>query len=446
MYMNLGKFVSTRISNIYKFVRHDIWRITGTEISITRRYVYNSIKTLILAIRGFNEDKLQIKASALTYYTLFAIVPIFALLFAIGKGFGFEKVITDTLIKQLSIQKELQPYLIRFVKNYLLRAQKGVFLGIGFGVLIFSVMAGFRQIERTFNEIWQVKKERAYMSQFTIYFSLMLVLPIFIVTSSGLSIFLSTKFSESFLFGLLSPFLSILLKFSPYIINWILFTVLFTVVPNTRVKFLPALVAGIFTGTLFQLFQYLYIKGQVYLTGYNAVYGGFAIIPLLLLWLQTSWLIVLLGAELSFAAQNISNFEFEADSKQISGRYKKFLILVIIRIIIKGFEEGKEPQTAELISKENSIPIRLVSSIINQLMEIGLLNVVLIEKSKEKAYQPAIDINKISVSFLMEKIEKLGSENFKVDKEVQFLGIWNQLEDINKYIRVNGGSTLIKDL
>lgn len=444
--MNVGQVIKTKVTNIYKFVRYDIWRITSSEISKTQRYVYNSIKTVLLAIRGFSEDNLQTRASALTYYTLFAIIPILALMLGIGRGFGFQDLIIQSIASQFTAPGEVMPFMLEFVDKYINNINKGVFIGIGIAALLWSVMSGFGQIETAFNDIWGVKKSRTFVVQFATYFSIMFIFPLFIVASSGLSVFISTRLSDNFLVGLFSPVLKNIILISPYFINWILFTALFIIVPNTRVRFMPALFAGIFTGTIFQIFQYLYIQGQVYLTSYNAVYGGFAIIPLLLLWLQTSWLIILLGAEISFAAQNISNFEFETDSQRISKRYKDFLTLSIMHIIVKQFENEEDPQTAEQISKENSIPIRLVTDIINQLLEVKLIHEVLIQNGKLKAYQPAIDIHKITVSSLFDKIEQEGSENFNIDKEKKFKSSWMKLERIKKDLREHEGATLIKDL
>ncbi len=440
------KTLKEYLLGIYHFFASEIWRITEAEISKSRLFFYNSLKTLLLSIRGFTEDKLQIKASALTYYTLFAIVPMLALILAIGKGFGFEGVIIEALSKQFSVQSDVLPYLLNFVDKYLTRAQGGVFVGVGLGILLWSVMSAFRQIEMTFNDIWQVKKSRAIGVQFTTYFSLMLIVPIFIIASSGLSIFVVTALSDVLPKGLASPLLTAFIKFSPYVINWLLFTLVFIIVPNTRVRFVPALIAGIFTGTLFQVFQLLYIKGQVYLTSYNTVYGGFAIIPLLLLWLQFSWLIILLGAELAFAAQNISIFEYENDAKKISRRYKDFLTLIIMHKIIHRFEKGEHPISADELSRNNSIPIRLVSAIINELCDVELINEIVDDKTKEQVYQPAIDINKITVSYLFDTLEQEGSENFKIDVTGEFKELWDRMEHIREEVKDNKGSILIKDL
>lgn len=430
----------------YSFVLHDIWRITRSEVSKSRHFLYTIVKTLFISIRGFFYDKLQLKASALTYYTLFAMVPILALILAIASGFGFQDHIVNSMSQQFAGQGDAIPYVLNFVEKYLTKIKGGFFVGIGIVILLWSVMSVFRHIEGTFNEIWQVKKSRSLLVQFTTYFSLMLILPIFLVVSSGLSIFFVSNLSDLAMFDYIGTFVSILLKMSPYIINWLLFTALFLIIPNTKVKFIPAMVAGIFTGTFFQLFQYLYLKGQVFLTSYNVVYGSFAIIPLLLLWLQISWLIILLGAEISYASQNVYNFEFEKDAKNITPRYRNFLTLLITYLIIKRFEAGEEPPTVEDLTKENHIPVRLASNILNQLVDVNIIIEVENDKSKDKTYLPAVDINKISVSYLFEKIELTGSENFKVDIDNRFANIWNKLENIQNQTRLTQGNILIKDL
>ncbi len=440
------KGLKEKILWLYNFVVHDIWRITGAEVSRTRRFFYACIKTLVLAIRGFFQDKLQTKASALTYSTLFALVPVLALIFAIGKGFGFQELIINELNKNLAGQQEVLNYLLGFVDKYLTRAKGGVFVGVGIAMLFWSVMSAFKQIEGAFNDIWQVKKSRSFVSRFTTYMSLMIIVPVFIIASSGISVFMNTQLPAFLGVSLHSPISIFFMRFLPFFVNWILFTCIFIVIPNIKVKLVPAIVAGIFSGTFFQLFQYLYIKGQVYLSSYNAVYGSFAIIPLLLMWLQFSWIIVLLGAELSYVVQNISKFEYDADTQKISRRYHDFVLLVVMYLVVKRFENGEEPITGEEISQQNSIPIRLVTTILNQLSEINLINEVYTEKTEQKAYQPAIDINKITVSYLFEHVEEFGSEEFKMDKNPKFMPLWNTLTQLHQNAKMNGGEVLVKDL
>jgi membrane protein len=222
------------------------------------------------------------------------------------------------------------------------------------------------------------------------------------------------------------------MKFAPYLMSWILFTVIYIVIPNTRVKFSNGLVAGIIAGTAFQFFQALYISGPVYLARYDVVYGSFAAIPLLLLWLQISCLIVLLGAEISYAAQNLQNYEYEGDSNNISIRYKKFLSLFLSYVIVKRFEHNKPPLKNDEIASVYKLPIRLVNQLLTELSETGIIIEILDDDLRTKAYQPALDINQLTVSMLTDKLETKGSELFLSNKNPELDEFWQKHLDLTK--------------
>jgi membrane protein len=221
---------------------------------------------------------------------------------------------------------------------------------------------------------------------------------------------------------------------------------MYLVIPNTKVNFKDALIAGVLAGSAFQLFQVLYINGQVLLSRYDVVYGSFAAIPLLLLWLQISCLIVLLGAEISYASQNIQNFEYEADSKNISTRYKNFLTLFIAWLVVKQFEKQLPPLSSNQIALEQKIPIRLVNQLVSMLVEAGVLVEVFNETNRTKTFQPAIDINQLNVSILYEKIESFGTEHFLENKNVVLDDFWHKTQSMNAVDRFVSAKTLIKDI
>ena len=433
-------------TRIYNFVRNDIWRITEHELSRTRRLGYRLVKTIILAIRGFIAEKLNIRASALTYSILFAIIPLFALIIAIGKGFGVEKMIEDSLQNTFIGQSNMTPIVMGFVERYLETTQRGIFIGIGIAILFWSVLNFFLQVESAFNSIWQVKKLRSPISQFTTYFSSLLIIPLLIVFSSGLSIYVSSAVSQTYIYHVLSPVLRFGVKFIPYFINWIVFTILYIVIPNTRVRFKNALIAGIIAGSAFQAFQMLYINGQVYLSRFNIVYGSFAAIPLLLLWIQISCLIVLLGAEISYVSQNIQNFEYERDVKNISTRYKNFLTLFITHIIVKQFENQLPPLSAEKIASNYQLPIRIVNELIMKLVDVSILIEINPDNSKNKTYQPAIDINQLTVNMLLTKLDNHGSEMFLSRKNEMLDSFWQKTLEIKKQSEAQNALLLVKDI
>lgn len=441
----MGKLVN-HFHQLYSFIRYDIWRITEYELSQTKRLTYRLIRIIYVASRGFIQDNLSMKASALTYSVLFALVPLIALFIAIGKGFGVEALIKDWMAEAFMAQKEILPTLLGFVDKYLETTQGGLFIGVGLVILLISVMNFFKQTENAFNSIWMVQKPRTFIRQFTTYISALFLVPVLIVLSAGIKIFFDNILADSNLINVISPLTKAVMFITPYVISWIMFVLIYLIVPNTRVKLNSALVAGIIAGTAFQLFQGLYINGQVYLARYDVVYGSFAAIPLLLLWLQISGMIVLFGAELSYATQNIQNYEYELDTQNISHRYKKFITLFLTYIIVKRFENSESPMNTDQLASTYKLPIRLINQILTELSELNIISEIYQPDLKTKCYQPAMDINQLTVQILFEKINSRGSELFLTNKNPLLDEFWEKTMQSNMMSEDRNKHLLIKDL
>ena len=418
----IGERISALLARTIRFVTYDIWRITENEVSGLKEIYINIIKTVILAVRGFQSENLQTKASALTYSTLLSIVPLLAVLLGIAKGFGFQGTVRQELFDYFPGHEMELNKAFEFVESYLAQAQGGVIIGVGLILLFYTVINLISSVEDTFNDIWQIQKSRPWYRKISDYLALFLVLPVLMTASSGLSIFMSTlqnSFLGQYLF--FTPLVELFLHIAPYIITTLAFTGLYVSLPNTKVRFVNGLVAGFIAGCAFQLFQFIYISGQIWVSKYNAIYGSFAALPLLLLWLQLSWLICLFGAELSYASQNVKKFSFERDSKSISRRYKDFLTLLIASLIVKRFVKGEKPYTADELSDAYRIPIRITTQILYLLTELNIIIEVNYGNDDRVAYyQPAIDVNKITVSYLLTRMDEYGSENFKIDTRTLF--------------------------
>lgn len=436
-----------KITDSWKFLTYDIWRITEDEVTRTKFSLYTIIKTLYLCINRFTKDRLVNKASALTYSTLLAIVPILAILFAIARGFGFDYLMEHQFRNGFGGNMETTEAILSFVNSYLSQTKGGVFIGVGLVMLLWTVINLVDNIEITFNRIWEIKKARSMYRKITDYFSMFLLMPILIVVSGGLSIFMSTMLKQMEDFVLLGPALKFLIQLIPFVLTWFMFTGLYIFMPNTKVKFKHALISGILAGTAYQAFQFLYIGSQLWVSRYNAIYGSFAALPMFLLWLQISWTICLFGAELTYAGQNIKQFSFDKDTRNISRRYRDFIAILIMSIIAKRFELNSPPYTASEISEENQIPIRLTNQVLYQLQEIDLIHeVVTDQKSEEIGYLPSMDINHLNVALLLDKLDTYGSEDFKVDKEKEFSEQWKVLIESREEHYKSASKVLLKDL
>ena len=439
--------MNKRIAALWKFLTDDIWRITENEVTRTTFSLYNIIKSVYLCINRFTQDRLVNKAAALTYSTLLAIVPILAIVFAIARGFGFDDLIREQILTGFGGSSEAVEVILEFVNSYLSQTRSGVFIGIGLILLFYTVLVLINNLEITFNRIWQVKKARSMYRKITDYSSMLLLIPVLLVVSGGLSIYMSTALKHVEDYTLLAPLGKFLIRLIPFALTWFMFTGLYIFMPNTKVKFKYALVAGILAGTAHQAFQFLYISSQLWVSRYNAIYGSFAALPMFLLWLQISWTICLFGAQLTYATQNIRNFSFDKDTRNISHRYREFVSILIMSLICKRFEGNEPPYTAEEISEQGQIPIQLAHRTLYELQEIRLIHeVIRDEKSEDIAYQPSMDINRLNVALLLDRLDTHGSEDFKIDKEKAFDDEWEVLMKAKEEYYKSAEKVLLKDL
>lgn len=285
------------------------------------------------------------------------------------------------------------------------------------------------------------------LRKITDYFSMLLLLPILVVVSAGVNIYMSTYLQGMDDYIMLAPFSKFLVGLFPYLLTWIMFTGLYLFMPNTNVKFKPAIISGVLAGTFFQIFQVLYISGQMWVTKYNAIYGSFAALPLLLLWMQVSWTICLYGVELAYAIQNVHTYSFNKDIRNISRRYQDFIAILIMSLIIKRFHNNIPPYSAEEISRLHHIPINLTNKVLFLLQEIGLVHEVLGDtKSEMVTYQPSVDSENMTLGLLLERLETYGSENFKIDRDEEFNDEWQIVAGIKEEYYQKANNVLLKDL
>ena len=434
----------SRINSWLQFLTDGIWRVTEDEVTPLQQRLYACIKVVSLSIKQFDVDRITERASALTYSTLLSIIPILAILFAIARGFGFDSLVESQFRSGVASQQA--ELIISWINSYLEHAQSGIFIGVGLVVLLWTVLILTDTIERSFNAIWQVKRPRSVMRKITDYFSMILLLPILIVVSSGLGIFMSTYIKDMENYVVLAPIVKFLVRLIPYVLTWSMFTALFIFIPNTKVKFSHAWLPGIIAGSAFQAFQYFYINSQIWVSSYNAIYGSFAAIPMFLLWTQISWTICLLGAEMCYISQNLSSFNFGKETANISRRYHDFFCTIILSSICKRFAVGASAYTAEELSKEHKIPIRLTKKLLYELQDMKLiLETSHDDKSDEIGYTPAIDINVLTVGMLLSRLDSTGSEAFKIDCK-HYSSSWDALIKAREEYLYRNNKILLKDL
>ena len=273
---------------------------------MAKRFLRDVYHKLSLTIRFFTAKRVLAQASALTYSTLLAFVPVVAVIFAIARGFGYNKYIEIWFRDAMSTQPQVAEVIIGFVNSYLVHTQSGIFLGVGLIFMLYTVLMLMNNVEETFNHVWQVSNSRPIIRSFTNYLAVFLLLPILLVIAIGLSFYVTAFEVKMRHFEYLGPMVSSLLGFLPYVVLSLLFIGLYIYMPNTRVKPSCAIIPGILAGVGMQILQIAYIHSQIWVTGYNAIYGSFAALPLFMLWIQMSWTICLFGAQLTYTNQNMN--------------------------------------------------------------------------------------------------------------------------------------------
>jgi membrane protein len=438
------------IGKLRNFLRTDIWRIRTKTLSRSKSLLLKPIMIIVLALRSFDEDKCQLRASALTFFSLLSIVPVVAMAFGIAKGFGFEKVLQAMMLEKFSGQQEVIGQVIGFAQVLLNNTRGGMIAGIGVAVLFWTVIKVLGNIEKSFNDIWGIKTQRSIGRKFSDYLSIMLICPLLFIISSSLTVLIASQIKlvveKISILGVFSPFFLIGLKILPFIVIWVLFSFIYAFMPNTKVYLKSAVVGGIIGGTLFQIMQWAYITFQVGVAKYNAIYGSFAALPLFLVWMQTSWLIVLFGAEISFARQNLETYEFEPDCLSVSYSYKKLLTINITRLIFNNFSNGGSPWTASAISHELEIPIRLVRQILFELTEANMLIETKEQPGGGIGYQPAHSTEQVTIKDIIDKLEHKGTDNIPVVQNAAFKTIKDSLHTMDKALSKLPANLRINDI
>ena len=433
------------ILKIRQYLGKEIWIKDLSNSPKSEFYLIKALRILIMSFKGFNEDKVELRSSALTYYSLLSIVPVLAMSFGIAKGFGMEEKLNTLLTEKLSAHQDIMNQVIDFANSMLQNTKGGVIAGVGVLLLFWSVLKVLGNIEESFNAIWGIRKGRNWLTKFTEYLSIMLIAPLLLILSSSLTVYISSKTKEmvssiDFLKYVDSQ-LSFLLSLSPYLVFWLLLTMIYMIMPHTKVKFKSAFIAGVVAGSIFVVVQWAYVTFQIGVVKFNAIYGSFAALPLFLVWLRTSWIIVLFGAELSFVHQNVEQYILKEESNKITHSFRKKLSIYIVHYVILQFYKGESP-TLHQLKKELKIPFRLAAQITDDLVNCHVLSRVENDNYKEVKLQPSIDSSQITIKFVLSALDRLGADEIPEPKDPTYRTI---NEKINALYNQQT-ETLIKDL
>lgn len=431
------------IKKVLQYIFYDIWFKKEYEYRSSKvRWFVRQLKVLLFTAQGIGEHSILLRSAALTFYTLMSIVPMAALVFGIAKGFGLDARFNTYLYTEFPQYSIVIDQVIDFADNLLERTKGGILASVGLLTLFWTIIKVFGNVEDSFNKIWEVRKSRSLTRKFSDYLSVVIVTPILWVLSGTISfqlqnhlLHITSGWFVEFLFGLIS-----------LVILWLMFTFLYRVMPNTKVKFRSAFLAGIIAGTFFQLFQIIYVNIQSGLSNYNAIYGSFAALPLLMIWLQISWQIVLFGAELSFAYQNIDKFEYEKQAEEMSYDYRKKAMLVVMQQIVRHFVHNEGAVSSEMIAHDVNLPLRIVRDVIDDLLKAGLVVATATQDEKINYYVPARDVHTLKIHEVIHKVETWGRDPLEIEQCPEYHTIDRILQQMGDSIEHSAYNIRLMDI
>jgi membrane protein len=439
------------ISRVIRFFKSDIFSIRLRDLSPVKAFFVRYLRIFILAVQGFLKDDCAMRASALTYYTLLSMVPVIAMAFGIAKGFGLQELIQKQITQVAegaNWPEDIVSKIISFSDSMLESAKGGIIAGVGFALLCWTVINILGRVEDSFNHIWEVKKPRGLVRKLTDYIAIVFFTPILLIISSSAAVVVTSKVGVIVrsieLLGVVAPLIFFVLKLLPYVSIWAMLMLNYIIIPNTRVPIKSAILAGIITGTVFQIVQYIYIKFQIGVSHYGAIYGSFAVLPLFVAWVQVSWMIVLLGAEIAVAHDNKETFGYHRDFSGLSVSSKKLLVLRVFHLMVKRFEAGESALSPKQIAYELEIPERLVRQILDNLVNAGLVSETTKMVRHENTYQPARAIEEITIQAVLDNYENAGmSVDIRPEDSEK---IAQYLKQINQVALNSSANVRIKDL
>jgi membrane protein len=271
-----------------------------------------------------------------------------------------------------------------------------------------------------------------------------------LIISSSATVLVSTQVkvivNKIGLLGVFSSLIIFLLNLLPYVSMWFLFAMIYMIMPNTRIPLRSGILGGIAAGTVFQIVQWIYIKFQIGVASYGAIYGSFAALPLLLAWLQMSWMIVLLGAEIAFAYEHYETFGFHPDYSRISFSSRKVLILRIFHLLTKKFSQGEKPLSTKQIAHALEIPVRLVRQLLYELTSVGLVVETAKGTKDEVAFQPGRTIENITMKYALDEYEKHGIAQIPENPSEEAEKILMFLRNMSEAIEKSPGNVRLKEI
>ena len=367
---------------------------------VSQGKISNIIRVVKKALESYGRANSGLWVTSLCFYTILSLVPIFAILFSLGTWLGVADYFLVKLRDYSPLNEESINLLITFAQNFLENTRTGILAGIGFLFLGWTLISMFSIIEKAFNDIWRVEKSRMFLRKITDYISFFILFPTLLVISSGVVKIIADKV------GLENIALSILIKLIPFLTLLFFFTTMYMLIPNTKVRFIPALIAAVFISLFFSGFQSLFILLQGMVNTYNKIYGSFSVIFIFLFWLKLMWFFIILGAHLCYFLQNRELHLFTKSVDDVSFKIKEYTAVILMKELAERYLNSLTPLTINEIIKKYGIPYEVIKYILNVFIENELVGEI--GEKDDKSYVIIKNVDGISFKTVFKSLENFG--------------------------------------
>ncbi len=374
-------------------------------------FLHRSSHLLSLAAADFFRNRCILWAAALTYTTVFALVPMLAVTFSLFHAFGALKGLEGKLrpfILQVLVPGA-QEKLIGTINTLIERLNAGAIGAVGTVLVFLAAVFLLAQLEVIVNEIWGLKRHRPFFYRLAIYWTAITFGPPLMALSIGIPATLRSYRAVEWL----EHYISVdVFRLLPYLFVWSIFTGLYLFMPNTRVRFSAAAVGAVVGGTLWQIAGVGFTLYTSTVLIYSALYGSLGVIPLFFLWLFISWSIFLFGAELSFVLQNYHLLRNGLKVYGPSYKEREYLSLRIVLTIAKSFLHGKSPLGLHDLTRELRLPFHLTGELVESLVRENI--VIKLHQGSQDVYLPARNVDAITMSDIIQAVQgnqKLATES-----------------------------------
>jgi len=423
-------WVARRLTQARDFLTRDLWSLELARLPTFRAVGYQAVRVVYLALSGFREHRCMFRASALTYITVLSIVPLLAFAFSVAKGLGaYDRLINQSVYPFLDSTFAPQTsesvadgavgsdpvqggaevrhaidQVLAFVKETDF-ANLGLF---GLAVLLYAVIKLCSSVEHALNAIWGVHRSRSLLRKLSDYLSMVVVVPILLVTATGVSAAIQN--SGGFMHldtSSLAPAIRIFVSLTPLLALWIGFSLVYLFMPNTRTRVSSALLGGVVGGSLWHLLQIGHVRFQLGVANYNAIYASFAAFPIFMVWIYFSWVTLLFGAEFAFAHQHEPTYRQIARARHHDHTFREGLALRLMVRVGALFVAGRQPASTDRLALDVGAPERSIEQLASQLREAGIL--AMVEDEHETCLLPARDLDQIRITHILSALKSNNS-------------------------------------